>query len=111
MVHSLVPSDSVEGTCVYGRNGEKIGTIERLMVNKLTGAVSYAVVKCSGFLGTDLHHYPVPWDSLRYSKEQKSYVADVTLEDLRSGPSELDGDAFDWGDRSLAYQHPQYWAV
>jgi hypothetical protein len=23
----------------------------------------------------------------------------------------LDGEAFDWGDRSIVYRHPQYWAV
>jgi hypothetical protein len=35
----------------------------------------------------------------------------MTLEEIRSGPSELDGEAFDWGDRSPAYRHPQYWTV
>jgi len=34
---------------------------------------------------------------------------DVSLEQLRSGPSELDGRAFDWGDRSYIY--PQYWTL
>ena len=28
-----------------------------------------------------------------------------------SGPSELDGEAFDWGDRSPVYQYPQYWTL
>ena len=27
-------------------------------------------------------------------------MVELTLEDLRAGPSELDEDAFDWGDRS-----------
>ena len=37
---------------------------------------------------------------------------DMSIGELRDGPSELDGDAFDWGDRSLAnYRHPQYWTV
>ena len=29
MVHTLVPSDRVEAAAVYGRDGQKIGTIER----------------------------------------------------------------------------------
>ena len=33
------------------------------------------------------------------------------LEGLRSGPSELEGEAFDWGDRSPSTGHPQYWTV
>jgi sporulation protein YlmC with PRC-barrel domain len=109
MVHTLVPSDRVEAATVYDRDGDKIGTIERLMLEKMTGTVAYAVVKCSGFLGTDQHHYPVPWSSLRYNLARKSYEITLTLEDLRSGPSELDG--IDWGDRSPVYRQPQYWTV
>jgi len=111
MVHTLVPSDRVEGAPVYGHDGGRIGTIERLMLNKMTGAVAYAVVRYSGFLGTDQHHYPLPWHSLKYDLARKRYETDLTLEELRSGPSELDGEAFDWGNRSPDYQHPNYWAV
>ena len=111
MAHALVPSDRVEGISVYGRDGEKIGTVERLMLDKMTGTVSYAVVKYQSFLGIDLHHYPVPWNSLKFNSVHKCYDADLTLVELRSGPSELDGEAFDWGDRSPFYQHPQYWTV
>jgi sporulation protein YlmC with PRC-barrel domain len=109
MVHTLVPSDRVEAATVYGRDGDKIGTVERLMLEKLTGTVAYAVVKCSGFLGTDQHHYPVPWSSLKYNSARKSYETTLTREELRSGPSELDG--IDWGDRSPVYRQPQYWTV
>lgn len=111
MVHPLIPSDRLEGAPVYSFNGEKIGTIERLMLHKLTGAVSYAVVRYSGFLGSDQHYYPLPWNALKYDWVRKSYATDLTLEELRAGPSELDGEEFDWGDRSPAYQHPQYWAL
>ena len=111
MVHTLVPSDRVEAASVYVRDGTKVGRIERLMLEKMTGTVAYAVVKCSGFLGTDQHHYPVPWSSLKYNLARKAYETTLTLEELRSGPSELDGDTFDLGDRSPIYRHPQYWTV
>jgi sporulation protein YlmC with PRC-barrel domain len=111
MAHTLVPSDRVEGAPVCDRDGRKIGSIERLMLDKLTGTVAYAVVKCGGFLGADQHHHPVPWSSLKYSLARKAYELDMTLEQIRSGPSEFDGEAFDWGDRSRVYRHPQYWTV
>jgi hypothetical protein len=111
MVHALVPSDRVETAAVYGRDGRKIGTIERLMVEKTAGTVAYAVVKCSRLLEGEIHHYPVPWSALKYDVTRRAYEADVTLDELRSGPCELDGEAFDWGDRSPAYRHPQYWTV
>lgn len=111
MVHTLVPSDYVEGAPVYGREGKKLGTIERLMLDKATGAVAYAVVKHSGFLGADPHHYPVLWNGLKYNTALKAYEADLSLDELRSGLSEFDGDAFDWGDRTTRYPHPAYWGI
>jgi hypothetical protein len=111
MIHPLVPSDRVEAAAVYGLDGKKIGTIERLMLEKEAGAVAYAVVKCGGFLKGDIHHYPLPWTSLKYNVARKAYDTDKTSEELRSGPCELDGEAFDWGDRSLVYQYPQYWTL
>jgi sporulation protein YlmC with PRC-barrel domain len=111
MVHPLVPSDRVEAATVYGRDGQKIGTIERLMLEKKTGTVAYAVVRCGGFLAGNAHHYPLPWNSLKYNVTREAYEADITLDELQSGPSELDGTAFDWGDRSQIYQYPQYWTL
>lgn len=111
MVHTLVPSDQVETAAVYGRDGQKIGTIERLMLEKKTGTVAYAVVRCGGFLKADTHHYPVSWNSLKYNVARKAFETNLTLEELRSGPSELNGEAFDWGDRSPVYRHPHYWTV
>ena len=105
MPHTLVPSDRVEAALVFGRDGQRIGTIERLMLEKTTGRVAYAVVKSSGL---SQHHYPVPWESLTYNVARKAYDTALTLDDLRC---ELDGDEFDWGDRSPPYRHPQYWTV
>ena len=34
---SLIGSDKVEGTAVYGANDEKIGSIERVMIEKTSG--------------------------------------------------------------------------
>ena len=42
--HSLIASDRVEGTPVRRADGAKIGTIQRLMIDKLTGNVAYAVL-------------------------------------------------------------------
>ena len=109
MAHTLVPSDRVEAAMVYGRDGQKIGTIERLMLEKTTGTVAYAVVRYGGFLKADINHYPLAWNSLKYDAARKAYETDLTLEELRCGPSELDGEAFDWGDRSPVYRYPHYW--
>lgn len=51
-VGNLIGSDKVEGTAVYGADSQKIGSIERVMIDKLSGKVSYAVLSFGGFLGS-----------------------------------------------------------
>ena len=46
--HDLIGSDKVEGTNVYRSNGEKIGEIERIMLEKRSGKVAYAVMSFGG---------------------------------------------------------------
>ena len=41
---NLIGSDKVEGTAVYGADDQKIGSIERVMIDKMSGKVSYAVL-------------------------------------------------------------------
>jgi hypothetical protein len=110
MQHTMVPSDRVEHVAVYGCDGTKLGTIERLMLDKVSGRVAYAVVKTGGLLGTQ-HHYPVQWSALKYDSGRKAFRAELTPEQLVSGPCEFDGDEFDWGDRSRSYSHPNYWSI
>ena len=49
--HQLIASDRIEGTAVRRPNGDMIGHIERLMIDKVSGQVSYAVMSSGGFLG------------------------------------------------------------
>ena len=55
---SLIGSDKVEGTAVYGADGRKIGTLQRVMIDKISGKVAYAVVSFGGFLGMGEDYYP-----------------------------------------------------
>ena len=48
---SLIGSDKVDGTAVYGSDQQKIGSIQRVMIDKVSGQVAYAVLSFGGFLG------------------------------------------------------------
>jgi PRC-barrel domain len=49
---NLIGSEKVGGTAVYGADDSKIGSVERLMIGKTSGTVSYAVLGFGGFLGS-----------------------------------------------------------
>ncbi|MBP1849672.1 PRC-barrel domain-containing protein [Rhizobium halophytocola] len=93
--HDLIASDKVEGTKVYGSDGEHIGSIERLIVEKRSGRVSYAVMSFGGFLGIGHDHYPLPWAKLSYDENLGGYRTDVTKEQVEGAPK-YDGDDYDW---------------
>jgi len=63
---NLIGSDKVEGTAVYGADTKKIGSIQRVMIDKMSGKVPYAVLSFGGFLGIGDDYYPLPWQSLKY---------------------------------------------
>jgi hypothetical protein len=56
---TLIGSDKVEGTAVYGSDRSKVGSIERLMINKTSSQVDYAVLSFGGFLGMGNDYYPI----------------------------------------------------
>ena len=84
--HDLIASDKVEGTKVYDPNGEHIGSIERILVEKRSGKVSYAVLSFGGFLGIGTDHYPLPWAKLNYDEQLGGYRVDVSKEQLEGAP-------------------------
>jgi PRC-barrel domain len=62
----LIESDRVEGTAVYDPTGNNIGSIKRLMIEKISGRVAYAVMSFGGFLGMGTEEHAVPWNKLTY---------------------------------------------
>ena len=97
--HRFVASDRVEGTLVRRSDGTKIGTIERLMIDKVSGKVAYAVLSFGGFMGVGVKHVPVPWDRMKYAVELDAYEINLSDEELSRAPL-LEGDEeFDWGHR------------
>jgi len=113
--HSLIASDRVEGTPVRRPNAEKIGTVHRLMIDKVSGKVAYAVLNFGGFLGIGTHYYPIPWERLAYNTKLEAYELDISEEDLNKAPSFGENTEFDWGDRAQEaeiynyYNVPPYW--
>jgi hypothetical protein len=83
---NLIGSDKVEGTAVYGADSQKIGSIERVMIDKMSGKVSYAVLNFGGLFGLSGDHYPLPWQSLKYDTGLGGYVTGLTESRLQGAP-------------------------
>lgn len=82
----LITSDRVEGTTVYSRDGDRLGTIDHLVIDKLSGQVSSAVLEFGGFLGIGEDRYPLPWNMLDYDPDKGGYVVPIGKEQLEAAP-------------------------
>jgi hypothetical protein len=93
---TLISSDKVEGTAVRRPNGEKVGEIARLMIDKQSGKVAFAVMSFGGFLGLGEDFYPIPWEKLNYNPALDAYEIDIDKDQLTAAPKFTDEAAFDW---------------
>jgi hypothetical protein len=84
--HNLIASDKVEGTPVRRTDGDKIGTIERVMIDKRSGKVAYAVMSFGGFMGLGEEYYTLPWGTLKYNTQLDAYELNMTEDQLRGAP-------------------------
>jgi hypothetical protein len=106
----LIGSDKVEGTNVYDAHGEKIGAIERVMIEKRSGQVAYAVLSFGGFLGIGSDYYPIPWASLSYDTSLGGYRTNITEQQLQGAPK-YQGNSWDWDDRERGRKVYDYYGT
>ena len=82
----LIASDRVEGTPVRRPGGDKIGTIARVMIEKASGRVAYAVMSIGGVIGIGEEHTTLPWSALTYNTALDAYELDRSEDELRGAP-------------------------
>jgi hypothetical protein len=106
---SLIGSDKVEGTAVYGADDQKIGSVQRVMIDKISGKVSYAVISFGGFMGIGEDYYPMPWPNLKYDTRLGGYRVGVTEDQLRGAPKYGRYENWDWADAARGRTVNDYW--
>jgi len=113
---SLIGSDKVEGTSVYGVDEKKIGQVERVMIDKMSGKVAYAVLSFGGFLGLGEDYYPTPWTNLTYDTRLGGYRVNLSKDQLEKAPKYRKESDWAWSrenDKRVYdyYRAAPYWAA
>jgi hypothetical protein len=107
----LIASDKVEGTAVYNRQNERLGSVYNFMVDKRSGQVAYAVLSFGGFLGIGDSYYPLPWKALSYDTKMGGYVVDLDKDRLQGAPSYAASEAADWNDPAYGRRIDEYYGL
>jgi sporulation protein YlmC with PRC-barrel domain len=108
---NLIAASKVNGTHVYNRQGDSIGTIYDVMIDKQSGRIEYAIMSFGGFLGLGEHYHPLPWHALRYDRNQGGYVVDIDRDRLEGGPSYATSATPDWSNGVYGQEVDQYYGV
>lgn len=85
--HPLILASRVTGTPAFNKAGEKVGHIEDLSVNKVTGQVAYALLSFGGVLGIGERFRPLPWSALDYDPKKGGYVLRISTPNLEKAPA------------------------
>lgn len=112
---SAIRAKKVIGTSVKDTQGNKIGTVEDLVLDKTSNSILFAVVGFGGVLKLGEKFHPLPWAVLNYDEDEDAYVVPYTQEELKVAPHDTideltknDGHAY--RDQSFAfYKVDQYW--
>ncbi|KAB7643619.1 PRC-barrel domain-containing protein [Polymorphobacter fuscus] len=96
--NTLISADKVHGTEVFNHAGDRLGTVDSIMIDKIHGDVAYVVMSFGGFLGIGEKYHPLPWDVLDYDTSLGGYRVDLDREALTDAPAygRDDMDAFDY---------------
>jgi hypothetical protein len=108
---NLIAASKVEGTEVFNRQGEQVGTVYDVMIDKRSGRVAYAVMSFGGFLGMGQSYHPLPWDVLDYDERQGGYVVDLDKDRMRAAPYYNEHNEPDWSSRDYGRQIDDYYGV
>ncbi|MBV9782702.1 MAG: PRC-barrel domain-containing protein [Acidisphaera sp.] len=111
----LIAGSRVSGTTVYDTGGEKLGSVEDVMIDKPSGRIAYAVLNFGSFLGMGGQHHPLPWSTLKYDTNLGGYVVNIDRRTLEGAPSYADDRTPAWEDEGWGrsvydyYKAEPYW--
>src|SRR6476660_4843630 len=84
---SVISASKVTGTNVYNTDGDHLGEIYDIMLEKRSGNIAYAVMSFGGFLGIGERYHALPWAALKYDTRQGGYVVGLTIDQLKEAPT------------------------
>jgi hypothetical protein len=112
----VAAADALEGDAVFNRAGERLGRVNKIILDVPGGRIAYAVLSPDGCIDLGDRLLAIPWRALTPDPERNCFVLDVSKEKLEQAPGfdknhwPLMEDA-DWAREVHTYYRarPYYW--
>ncbi|MEZ5842364.1 MAG: PRC-barrel domain-containing protein [Hyphomicrobiaceae bacterium] len=82
---TVMRPDQIRGATVNNRDGEEVGSLERLVIDMDRGYVAYAIISEGGFLGMGEEYRPIPLQALQWERGE-SFMLPRSADQLRQMP-------------------------
>ncbi len=86
MPFNIVNANDVVDTEVKNVQDEKLGKVEAVMLDKMTGKVAYVVLSYGGFLGMGDKLFALPWNIFSYDNQEDCFKIPLDKEKLKRSP-------------------------
>jgi len=113
---TAILASKVKGTPVYNAQGEKVGTVEDIVLDKTSNNIMFAVLGTGGVLGVGEKYRPIPWSVLDYDQKMGGYVVPLDRKGLDNAPdyrmedlTRHDGSGAIMSETYSYYKVPAYW--
>jgi sporulation protein YlmC with PRC-barrel domain len=96
---TLIAAADVKGTDVYDLAGEKIGSVDDVMIDKISGRAVYVMMSFGSFLGMGekcRSLISLPWPTLKYDAKKGGYVVNLNKKVLEDEPDDVRGSGRNW---------------
>ena len=110
-VERVVATDRIDGSAVYSRTGNSLGTVECLMIDKVSGKIAYAVIAIAAVGGECSRRQALPWSVLTYDSLMGGYFVNLDRKILENGPSLGPDEIANWNSETWNRQLHEYYSV
>jgi sporulation protein YlmC with PRC-barrel domain len=112
---TAILASKVKGTAVYNTQGEKVGTVEDVVLDKMSNNIMFAILGTGGVLGVGEKYRPIPWSVLDYDQQKGGYIVPLDRSRLENAPAYkmedlTHGDGAVRSETYRYYQVPAYWS-
>ena len=81
----MITNEQLLGKEVFDKNGEEIGEVEQLVINKDDGKLAHMVIAIGGVMGMGETRYVIPWEKVSVTPEN-SINLDIDKQTLANAP-------------------------
>jgi hypothetical protein len=82
----LILASRVIKTQVYSKDGEAIGHVDDISIERVGGRSIYGIMSFGGFLGIGEKFHPLPWELLDYDPARGGFVVPMNRDELENAP-------------------------